>query len=216
MNRANSSAHCEQERRNMRDYNVFKDNVLAALERVAGDAAIAENAEAALWCITRTLPSLLGDVDAARRPGALPEGATPGSAATVFLVAPDRRFHIVAAPVNFQPEQYHERVPITLGHPGHVAATRRGAMLADTSHHESFVKILQTFRAASAMQVPVLWKGDYLGVLICANATRGAYEEIDYRAIETFARLAAALFMAHGGPQWLTTIDYDKLPLRTG
>ena len=33
----------------MRDYNVFKDNVLSALERVAGDAAIAENAEAALW-----------------------------------------------------------------------------------------------------------------------------------------------------------------------
>jgi hypothetical protein len=57
-------------------------------------------------------------------------------------------------------------------------------MLANTSHHESFVKILQTFRAASAMQVPLLWKGDYLGVLICANAARGAYEEIDYRACE--------------------------------
>ena len=33
----------------MRDYNAFKDNVLAALERVAGDAAIAADAEAALW-----------------------------------------------------------------------------------------------------------------------------------------------------------------------
>jgi signal transduction protein with GAF and PtsI domain len=199
----------------MRDYNVFKDNVLSALERVAGDAAIAENAEAALWCITRTLPSLLGDVDAARRPGALAEGAAAASAATVFLVTPDRQFHIVAAPVNFQPEQYHERVPITLGHPGQVAVTRRGAMLANTSHHESFVKILQTFRAASAMQVPLLWKGDYLGVLICANAARGAYEEIDYRACETFARLAAALWIAHGGHKWLTTIDYDRLPVRT-
>ena len=157
----------------MRDYNAFKDNVLAALERVAGDAAIAADAEAALWCITRTLPSLLGNPDAARRPGALPEGAAAASAATVFLVTPDRQFHIIAAPVNFQPEQYHERVPITLGHPGHVAATRRGAMLADTGHHQSFVKILQTFRAASAMQVPLLWKGDYLGVLICANAARG-------------------------------------------
>ena len=76
----------------MRDYNVFKDNVLSALERVAGDAAIAENAEAALWCITRTLPSLLGDVDAARRPGALPEGAAAASAATVFLVTPTGSF----------------------------------------------------------------------------------------------------------------------------
>jgi len=199
----------------MRDYNAFKDNVLAALERVAGDAAIADNAEAALWCITRTLPSLLGNADASRRPGALPEGASATSAATVFLVTPDRQYHIIAAPVNFQPEQYHERVAITLGHPGQVAATRRGAMLADTSHHQSFVKILQTFRAASAMQLPLLWKGDYLGVLICANASRGAYEEIDYRACKTFARLAAALWIAHGGPKWLTTIDYDRLPVRT-
>jgi signal transduction protein with GAF and PtsI domain len=88
-------------------------------------------------------------------------------------------------------------------------------MLADTGHHQSFVKILQTFRAASAMQVPLLWKGDYLGVLICANAARGAYEEIDYRACETFARLAAALWVAHDGPKWLTTIDYDRLPVRS-
>lgn len=197
----------------MRDYHVFKDNVLAALERVAGDAAIAANAEAALWCITRTLPSLLGNADAAFRPGALPEGASSASAATVFLATPDQQYHIIAAPVNFRPEQYHELIPISLGHPGQVAATRRGAMLADTSHHQSFVKILQTFRAASAMQLPLLWKGDYLGVLICANASRGAYEEIDYRACETFARLAAALWMAHGGPKWLTTIDYDRLPV---
>ena len=27
--------------------------------------------------------------------------------------------------------------------------------------------------------------------------------------------LAAGLWMAHDGPGWLTTIDYDKLPLRT-
>ena len=199
----------------MRDYGAFKDNVLAALERVAGDAAIAEDAEAALWCITRTLPSLLGDVDAARRPGALPEGVAPASAATVFLVTPDRQFHIIAAPVNFQAEQYHERIPITVGHPGHVAATRRGVMLADTSHHQSFVKILQTFRAASAMQVPLLWKGDYLGLLICANSARGAFEEVDYRVCEAFARLAAALWMAHGGPEWLTTLDYGRLPIRS-
>ena len=38
----------------MRDYDAFRENVLTALERVAGDAAIAEGPEAALWCITRT------------------------------------------------------------------------------------------------------------------------------------------------------------------
>jgi hypothetical protein len=60
---------------------------------------------------------------------------------------------------------------------GTAARTRRGIFLADTSYHESFVKILQTFRAGSAMQLPMLWKGDYLGVLICAccaGSLRGA------------------------------------------
>src|SRR5262249_11890167 len=116
---------------------------------------------------------------------------------------------------NFRPEQYHELIPISLGHPGQVAATRRGAMLADTSHHQSFVKILQTFRAASAMQLPLLWKGEHLGVLIYANASRGVYGEIDYRAGGAFAGLAPALWMAHGGPTWLTTIDYDRLPVHS-
>jgi hypothetical protein len=199
----------------MRDYNAFRENVLAALERVGGDAALAEDPETALWCITRTLPSLLGNADAERRLGALPNGAAPGGAAAAFLVTPDGLYHLIAAPVNFQPDQHHERVAITIGHPGRVAATRRGVMLADTSHHQSFVKILQTFRAGSAVQVPMLWKDDYLGVLICANAARGTFEEIDYRACETFARLAAALWVAHGGPTWLATLKYDRLPVRT-
>jgi signal transduction protein with GAF and PtsI domain len=198
----------------MRDHNAFRENVLAALERVGGDAALAEDPEAALWCVTRTLPSLLGNADAQQRLGALPSGAAPGAAAAAFLATADGQYHIIAAPVNFQPDQHHERVAITLGHPGRVAATRRGVMLADTSHHHSFVKILQTFRAGSAIQVPMLWKGDYLGVLICANAARATFEEIDYRAGETFARLAAALWVAHGGPKWLATLNYDRLAVR--
>jgi GAF domain len=199
----------------MRDVNTLRENLLLALERVAGDAAIARDAEEALWCVTRALPSLLGDTAAAARPGALPEGAMPASAATAFMVTPDRKHHVITAPVNFRPEQHHELVALTLGHPGVVAATRRGIMLADTSHHESFVKILQTFRAGSAMQVPMLWKGEYLGVLICANAARGAFAEIDFRALHTFANLAAALFIAHDGPDWLRSLDYGKLPVRS-
>jgi hypothetical protein len=197
----------------MRDLDSLRENLLLALERVAGDAALARDAEEALWCVTRTLPSLLGDP--AARPGALPEGAVPASAATAFMVTPDRKHHLITASVNFRPEQHHELVAITLGHPGVVAATRRGIMLADTSHHESFVKILQTFRAGSAMQVPMLWQGDYLGVLICANAARSAFSEIDFRALHAFANLAAALWMAHDGPGWLRSLDYAKLPVRT-
>ena len=199
----------------MRNLHSLCDNLLLALERVAGDASIAHGAEEALWCVTRTVPSLLGDPAAAARPGALPDGVAPASAATAFMVTPDRKHHLITASVNFRSEQHHELVAITLGHPGVVAATQRGIMLADTSHHESFVKILQTFRAGSAMQVPMLWKDEYLGVLICANAARGAFAEIDFRALHAFANLAAALWMAHDGPGWLRSLDYSKLPVRT-
>jgi signal transduction protein with GAF and PtsI domain len=199
----------------MRNLDSLRENLLLALERVAGDAAIARGAEEALWCVTRTLPSLLGDAAAATRPGALPDAAVPASAATAFMVTPDRKHHLITAPVNFRPEQHHELVAITLGHPGVVAATRRGVMLADTSHHESFVKILQTFRAGSAMQVPMLWQGEYLGALICANAARGAFAEVDFRALHAFANLAAALWMAHDGQGWLRSLEYSELPVRT-
>jgi hypothetical protein len=199
----------------MRDLNVLRENVLLALKRVMVAAAAATDAEQALWEITRTLPTLLGNGDVQPRLGDPPDWTGPGRAAAAFLATPNGQYHLIAAPVNFRPEQYHELIAIDTGHPGVVARTRRGIFLADTSHHESFVKILQTFRAASAMQVPMLWKGRYLGVLICANAARGAFEELDFAAMEAFAALAAALWMAHDGPAWLGAIDYARLPVRT-
>jgi signal transduction protein with GAF and PtsI domain len=206
--RLESSSASTKVARHMRDLNGLRENVLLALKRVLQEAAGAENAEQALWIVTRTLPALFGNRSGDQRMG------EPTSAAAAFMATPDRRHHLITAPVNFRPEQYHELVAIDLGHPGIVARTRRGVFLADTSHHESFVKILQTFRAGSAMQLPLLWKGDYLGVLICANAARGAFEELDFEVMEAFAALAAALWVAHEGPAWLSTIDYAKLRVR--
>jgi predicted amidohydrolase len=199
----------------MRDLNGLRENVLLALKRVMEEAAAADNAEEALWAVTRTLPSLLGNRSVDARLGARRDGTEPASAAAAFMATPDGRHHLITAPVNFRPEQYHELVAIALGHPGVVARTRRGVFLADTSHHQSFVKILQTFRAGSAMQLPMLWKGGYLGVLICADAMRGAFQELDFEAMEAFTSLAAALWMAHDGPAWLRAIDYRGLPVRT-
>src|SRR5215468_1350178 len=197
----------------MRNLNGRRESLVLAFKRVAQEAAVAEHAEEAVWAVTRTLPLLLGNRGVQARLDAQQHGAEPTSAAAAFVATPDGR-HLVTAPVNFRPEQYHELVPISLGHPGFVARTRRGIFLADTSDHENFVKILQTFRAGSAMQLPMLWKGGYLGVLICANAARGAFDELDFAAMEIFADLTAALWMAHGGPDWLCTINYDALPVR--
>jgi hypothetical protein len=192
-------------------------NNTLAFARVAAEGAAAPGPEEALWAITRTVPALLGDPAAALRPNAFREDPAPriGAAATVFLRMPDGRHHLISAPVNFAPSQHHELVAIELGHPGHVAKTRQPMLLHDTALHASFVKILQSFRAGSSMFAPLLWQGDYLGVLICANAARGTYAEADLAALQGFAGLGAALFMAHGGPAWLAGMDVSGRPVRS-
>jgi hypothetical protein len=200
----------------MRNTLELSHDALLALSRVAAEGAAAESPEDALWSITRTLPALLGDRSAAFAPRAFRDDPPPAatSACAVFLRMPDGRHHLISAPVNFPAEQHHELVDIALGHPGHVAATRRPMVLHDTTLHASFVKILQAFRAGSSMFTPMLWKDEYLGVIICANAARGTFGERDLAVQTAFAGLAAALFVAHGGQAWLATIDTVGLPVR--
>jgi signal transduction protein with GAF and PtsI domain len=114
--------------------------------------------------------------------------------------------------VNFAPEQWHERVAISLGHPAEVAHTKRPLLLRDTALHAGFVKILQSFRAGSSVFAPLLWQEEYLGVLICANAARNTFGEADLRAHQAFAGLAAALWVAHGGAAWLAALDLEGKP----
>lgn len=191
-------------------------DLLLALKRIAEDAAQSDGPEEALWAISRAAPAMLGDPDAALRPNAFREVPPPvvGSACTFFMRMPDGAHHLITAPVNFPKAQYHELVRITLGHPGEVAHTRRPLLLRDTALHPTFVKILQSFRAGSSMFAPLLWRGDYLGVLICANAARGSFGERDLLALQAFAGLASALWIAQGGPAWLAALDTGALPVR--
>lgn len=185
-------------------------NAMLAIERASREASFAESAEDALWVITRTLPSLFV--------GPAPVGvsaATPVETACVaFMLTPDKRFHMITAPVNFGPDQHHEKVAADLGHPAHVAKTRLPLLLRDTRHHQNFVKILQTFRAGSAMFAPMLWGEDYLGVIICACAIPGTFSESDLAVHRVFAVSATSLWVAKGGPEWMRTLDYDALPER--
>ena len=187
-----------------------------ALSRITADASAAAGPEEALWCFTRNLPALLGDPSAAAYPGAFrdtgPLVAT--SAAAAFMRTPDGRHHLITAPVNFQPEQHHELVNIELGHPGEVAHSCRPLLLRDTTLHTSFVKILQTFKAGSTVFAPMMWKGKYLGVLICANAARKTFGDRDLAIHQTFAHVAAACWMAQGGPAWMQELDMSKFPVR--
>jgi len=189
---------------------------ILALSRITADANTATGPEEALWCFTRNMPALLGDASAAAYPGAFRETGplTTTSAAVAFMRTPDGRHHLITAPVNFLPEQHHELVSIELGHPGEVAHSCRPLLLRDTTLHTSFVKILQTFKAGSAVFAPLLWKGKYLGVLICANAARKTFSERDLMIHQTFAHVAAACWIAQGGPAWMQALDMSTFPVR--
>lgn len=198
------------------DFSALAQEAVLALARIGADAAAAEGPEEALWCITRALPTLLGDPTASLAPGAFRETPPPAItlAAAAFLRMPEGKYHLISAPVNFPSAQHHELVDIALGHPGHVAVHRRPLLLRDTALEPSFVKILQAFRAGSSMFAPMLWEGRYLGVLICANAARCTFGECDLAVMTAFAALASALFVAHGGEAWLSSLDTAKLPVR--
>jgi GAF domain-containing protein len=190
--------------------------LVLALGRIGAEIGEAAGPEAALLCVTRAVPALLGDPGAALRPNAFREDPPPvvRGAAACFLRTADAAHHLIAASVNFPPHQHHELVAIGLGHPGEVARHRRPLLLHDTALHPGFVKILQGFRAGSSMFAPLLWQGEYLGVMICANAARGTYAEADLAALQAFAALAAAGFVAQGGPAWLAGLDLGGLPVR--
>lgn len=191
--------------------------LFAGFARIAAEGAAAKGPEEALYALTRALPALLGDPSAVLRPNAFREDPPPrvGAACAAFLRTADGLHHMIVAPVNFAPEQYHELVDIKLGHPGEVAHTHQPMLLRDTALHASFVKILQSFRAGSSIFAPLMWQGSYLGVLICANVARNTFGEADLIAHRGFAALAASLWVAQGGPEWMEAQDLPSLPRRS-
>ena len=79
-------------------------------------------------------------------------------------------------------------------------------LLANTDTHKSFVKILETFRAGSAVFAPLLWQGEALGVIVCASQARNTFDESDLAVHVAFSHLAAAQWMAHDGPAYLESL----------
>lgn len=195
-----------RESRLMRDIPAFRQAAIAALARAGAEAGAAVGPEEALWVITATLPQLLGDREAHLQPGNLKEGEGQQFACCCFVVTPDRKSNFLVAPVNFGPTQRHMKIDIELGHPGHVMKTKQPMLLANTDTHKSFVKILETFRAGSAVFAPLMWRGDALGVIICAGQARNTMSEADLEAHVAFSHLAAAQWVAHGGPEYLRRV----------
>jgi GAF domain-containing protein len=190
----------------MRDIAGFHQEAIRAMARAGAEASAATGPEEALWAITRALPGLLGDRESHLQLGNLKDGEKQQFACCCFVVTPDRRSNFLVAPVNFGPTQHHMKIDIGLGHPGHVVTTMRPMLLANTDTHKSFVKILETFRAGSAVFAPLMWRGDALGVIACASQARNTFSEPDLEVHVAFSHLAAAQWTAHQGPEYLRKV----------
>lgn len=190
----------------MRDIAAFHQEVIRAFGKAAAAGNAAAGPEEALTVITDLLPRLLGDKESHLEPRNLKEREKQQFACGCFVVTPDGNSNFLLAPINFGPTQRHMKIDINLGHPGWVVQNKKPLLLANTDTHPTFVKILETFRAGSAVFAPVMWGPQLLGQIICASQARNTFCEVDLEVHVAFGHLAAALWMAHHGPEYLNKL----------
>ncbi len=170
----------------------------------AGAAALAAvGPEDAMRAIATRIHALLGDRAAHERPGALKPGERQFFVAGTFMVTPDKAWHMLVGSVNFPPEQERLLVPIDGGHPGWVYENRSKLLLRNTDEHGEFRQYLKTSRMGSAIFAPMFWQGEFFGQLIMAAQARYTMDEADLQLICACSQIAAANWIAHGGPAWL-------------
>jgi hypothetical protein len=79
-------------------------------------------------------------------------------------------------------------------------------VLANTDEVPNFRQTLKTSRMGSALFGPMFWRGQMLGQIVTVAQARNTYGSIDLAILMGFAHVAAAVYMAHDGPEWLGTL----------
>jgi hypothetical protein len=181
----------------------FAERLIAGLAQAGAAAAAEATPEAALRALTAFCHASLGDPGAAARPGALKPGERDYRVAGCFLVTPDRRWHMLVGNVGFPPEQARLMIPIEGGHPGRVMRSGQPLLLANTDEDRDFRQYLKTSRMGSSAYAPMWWRGEFLGQIVVAAQARWTYRPEDLAALVLASRLAAAIWVAQGGPDWL-------------
>ncbi len=189
-----------------RDIMALRDAAWAAIERATLAADNAPDAESALRHLTAATREILGDKDAPLRPGGLKPGEHQFTVSGVFLITPDGAHNLLVAEHGFPPEQHRLRIPVDLAHPGWVVKHQQPLLLANTDDDPGFRQILKTARMGSALYGPMFWRGRMLGQLVTASQARHTYGPADLEILVSFAHVAAAVYMAHGGPEFLRSI----------
>ncbi len=170
----------------------------------AGAAALdAAGPEEALHALARGCQAALGDHDAHRRPGALKDGERDYRISGCFMVTPDARWHMLVGNVGFPPDQRRLMIPIEGGHPGRIMRSGQPLLLANTDDDTAFRQYLKTSRMGSSAYAPMIWRGRFIGQIVMAAQARWTYAEADLAALVVASRIAAAVWIAQGGPDWL-------------
>ena len=177
---------------------------LEMIERVGQAALDAPGPEEAIRLIARGCFDLLGDRQAHEKPGALLPGEKQFFVAGAFFVSPDREHHMLVGNTGFPAEQERLCVPIDGGHPGWVYANRSKLLLKNTDEHGTFRQYLKSSRMGSTIFAPLIWKGEFLGQLIMAAQARHTMREDDLAVLVAASKVATGVWVAQGGPQWLT------------
>ena len=182
----------------------FTDQVFSMLEDRGQAALNAQDPVSAMRELMQGCFETLGDRTAHLKPGALLEGERQYFVAGAFFVTPDRRYHMICGNVGFPPEQERLCIPIDGGHPGQVYASKDKKILKNTDEHGTFRQYLKSSRMGSTVFAPLIWQGQFIGQLIVAAQARNTMRDEDLQALVAVARLAASVWVAQGGPQWLT------------
>lgn len=189
-----------------RDLRALRDAAWTVLESATLAADNAPDVESALRHLTAATRALLGDKEAHLRPGGLKPGEQQFTVSGIFLIAPDGEHNLLVAEHGFPPEQHRLRIPVDLAHPGWVVEHQQPLVLANTDDDPGFRQILKTARMGSALYGPMFWRGRMLGQLVTASQARHTYSPADLDILVCFAHVAAAVYMAHGGPEFLRAV----------
>ena len=169
---------------------------MSLLKKAGAAAAAADGPEGALRALLSPLHEGLGDQQTQLDEQFFVAGA--------FMIAPDAEWHMLVGNIGFPPEQARLMIPIAGGHPGSVFTSKEALHLPDThAVAGSFKQYLKTARMGSAMYVPMIWNGQFLGQIVMAAKVRNTLSATDFATFCAAVPMASAVWVAQSGDVWL-------------
>jgi hypothetical protein len=184
--------------------------VSVGLARAAELSCGETNPEKALFNITECARTSVGDEKARDRPGAINPGDPDFVISGIFFVAPTRDHMTLVVDNGFDVRL--ARIGINDSRPGNTVRTGVPAFLANTDDDKLFRQIIPKGRVGSSLYLPMTWGSEVIGMFNVAAMARYTFGEPDTRTGILFANLAAATWMALGGPRYLAELSATLPP----